>query len=443
MSPSLRLDAAKLSRSLLWTAVLVFAIAFSARMSFYATHGAAASSDSVEYQTIAHNLAAHHAFSLETSAPYAPAIRRSPAYPSLLALLEWVGLSAPVWIVALQSALDAVVAVIVLLLGQTLVPLRWALLAAAFYALHPGAIQITRTILSESLFTFLLAVTLALLILGLKTNRVAPAIVAGVVMGAAILCRPVVLALPFVIFALLLFKQRLKGQRRIALLFVIATIITVAPWSIRTTSLSGQLVLVQAHGAVNYWAPTVLFLDQRNESAIWSYEEQLLKQRLPPGAYTPQKALESDRILQREALANIRANPLGYLKSRIRTYPYLFLSSFDNFSGLNRPFSVLWAQRASLQLAVKVLLLLVFAAVPIMFALVGFGLGRRDLFVGLISCVWLYTLIVHIPLWIEYRFWVPVVPFLIVTAVFGMHRAIAAFTKSPDETTHSVLSTIE
>lgn len=442
MSPSLRLDAAKTSRSLLWTALLVFALAFFARMTFYAVRGATTSSDSTEYLTLGHNLVAHHAFSFEASAPYIPSIRRSPAYPFLLAVLEWVGLSAPVWTIALQSALDAAVTVIVLLLGQLVLPLRWALAGAVFYALHPGAIFTTTTMLSEPLFTFLLSVAMALLILGLKSSRTVVTILAGVVMGATILCRPVALPLPFVIFALLLFRQG-DAYRRVAFLFMAATVLTLAPWSIRTSAVSGHLVLVQAHSAVNFWAPTVLFLDQRNESAIWKYEENLLQQNLPPGKYTPERALASDRILQREAIANIRANPVGYLRSRIRSYPYLFLSSFDNFSGINNSFGTLWTQRAFLQLAAKLLLLLLFSALPFLFAVIGFFLGRRQLILVLIGLVWLYTLVIQIPLWIEYRFWEPVLPFLIVSAMFGLHRTFTAFAKRRGETSPAVLATTE
>jgi 4-amino-4-deoxy-L-arabinose transferase-like glycosyltransferase len=405
-------------------------------------HVASTSPDSNEYLTLAHNLVAHHAFSLETSAPYVPSIRRSPAYPFLLAVLEWIGLSAPVWIIALQAALDAAVTVIVLLLGQLVLPLRWALAGAAFYAVHPGAIYTTTTMLSEPLFTFLLSVAMALLILGLKSSRVLVTIVAGVAMGAAILCRPVVLPLPFVIFALLFFRRR-DAYRGNVILFIAATVVTVAPWSIRTSAVSGHLVLVQAHSAVNYWAPTVLFLDQRNESAIWKYEEKLLQENLPPGNYTPEKAITSDRILQREAIANIRANPVGYLKSRARSYPYLFLSSFDNFSGVNNSFGTLWTQRAFLQLAAKALLLLLFSALPLLFGVVGFVLGRRDLTLALISSIWLYMLVIQIPLWIEYRFWVPVVPFLIISAMFGLHRTFTAFAKRRGETSPAVLATTE
>ena len=442
MGPSLRLDAAKTSRSLLWTALLVFALAFSARMTFYAVRGASTSPDSNEYLGLAHNLVSHQAFSLEASAPYVPSIRRSPAYPFLLAALERTGLSAPVWIIALQSALDAAVTVIVLLLGQLVLPLRWALAGAVFYAAHPGAIYTTTTILSEPLFTFLLSVAMATLIFGLRSSRAVMTIAAGVALGAAILCRPVVLPLPFVILAFFLFRRRATYRRRV-FLFIAATLVTVAPWSIRTSAVSGHLVLVQGHSAVNFWAPTVLWLDQRNENAIWKYEESVLRENLPPGNYNPEKAIASDRILQREALANIRANPVGYLKSRIRTYPYLFLSSFDNFSGLNNSFGTLWTQRAFGQLAAKVLLLLLFSGLPFLFAVIGFMLGRGQLVLALISLVWLYMLVIHLPLWIEYRFWVPVVPFLIISAMFGLHRTIAAFAKRRGETSEPILASTE
>jgi hypothetical protein len=52
-------------------------------------------------------------------------------------------------------------------------------------------------------------------------------------------------------------------------------------------------------------------------------------------------------------------------------------------------------------------------------------------------------LVIHLPLWIEYRFWVPVVPFLIISAMFGLHRTIAAFAKPRGEISEPVLATTE
>jgi 4-amino-4-deoxy-L-arabinose transferase-like glycosyltransferase len=411
--------------ALLLKALLVFVLALVARLLFLAWRGPSISPDTSEYLTLAHNLVAHHSFSLQTTAPFIPSIRRPPAYPGMLAALEWIGLFSPGWIVAVQAVVDSAVAIIILFLTRLVAPLRWAMLAAIFYALHPGAIFTTTTILSESLFTFVLACALALFIFGLKRDRLLLSIGGGLFMGSAILCRPIVLFLPFVLFGLLVLIRSFPRQPRHAIAFLIASAIVVFPWSVRTSEVSGQLVLVQGHSAINYWAPTVLFLDQRDEHAIWSYEEEILKRQFPDESYSPQKALETDSFLRREALANIHANPRGYLISRVHAYPHLFLSSFDDFSGFNNSFGALWAQRDFARITTKGLLLLVFSAAPLVMALFGLGFGRRNLFVVLVSSAWLYMLAVHLPLWIEHRFWVPIIPLLVVTAAVGGHQLLA------------------
>jgi hypothetical protein len=405
--------------ALLLQALLVFVLALVARLLFLAWRGPGISPDTSEYLTLAHNLVAHHSFSLQAAAPFIPSIRRSPAYPGLLAALELIGIFSPAWIIGVQAAFDSAVAMMILFVTRQVAPLRWALVAAIFYAVHPGAIYTTTTILSEPFFTFVLAGAVALLIFGLKTDRLFASIGGGLFMGAAILSRPIVLLLPFVMLGLLVFIRRFPRQSQHAIAFLIVSAIVVLPWSVRTSKVSGQVVLVQGNSALNYWAPTVLFLDQRDEHAIWSYEAKILKEHLPDASYSPQKALEADRFLRRDAVANVRANPRGYLISRVRTYPYLFLSSFDNFSGFNKSFGALSAEHDFTRIAAKGLLLLIFSALPLLSALFGFFFGRGNLFVVMISSVWLYMLAVHLPLWIEYRFWIPVVPFLIATAAVG------------------------
>jgi 4-amino-4-deoxy-L-arabinose transferase-like glycosyltransferase len=405
--------------SLLFQALLVFLLALVARLLFQAWRGPGLSPDTSEYLTLAHNLVAHHSFSLQASAPFIPSIRRPPAYPGLLAVLELIGSFSPGWIIGVQAAFDSAVAMMILFVTRQVAPLRWALVAAIFYTVHPGAIYATTTILSEPFFTFVLTCAVALLIFGLKKDRLFASIGGGLFMGGAILCRPIVLLLPFVLLGLLIFIRSRARQPQHAIAFLIMSAMVVLPWSVRTSKVSGQLVLVQGYGANNYWAPTVLFLDQRDEHAIWSYEAEILKEQMPDASYSPQKALQADRFLMHEALANIRANPRGYLISRLRAYPYLFFSSFDNFSGFNKSFGVLWAEHDFTRIAAKGLLLLLFSALPLLLALFGFCFGRRNLFVVIISSVWLYMLAVHLPLWIEYRFWVPVVPFLVATAAVG------------------------
>src|SRR6266545_4496712 len=96
--------------SVLFHALLVFVLALVARLLFLAWHGPSMSPDTGEYLTLAHNLVSHHSFSLQLTAPFVPSIRRSPAYPGLLAVLELIGIFSPGWIVGVQAAFDSAVA---------------------------------------------------------------------------------------------------------------------------------------------------------------------------------------------------------------------------------------------------------------------------------------------------------------------------------------------
>jgi hypothetical protein len=38
-----------------------------------------------------------------------------------------------------------------------------------------------------------------------------------------------------------------------------------------------------------------------------------------------------------------------------------------------------------------------------------------------VATVWLYILVANLPLWVEYRFWIPAVPFVFISAAQGAH----------------------
>jgi hypothetical protein len=130
------------------------------------------------------------------------------------------------------------------------------------------------------------------------------------------------------------------------------------------------------------------------------------------------------RLLFREGVRNIRANPLGYIAARARIYPYFFLTSYDSFTGINRSLGTLLAERDLLRLGVKLCLLLVFSLIPFILGIVAFGQFRTNLAAALAASVWVYMWFVYLPLWIEPRYWLPAMPFLLVSAVLGLRLAL-------------------
>lgn len=397
----------------------VFMLGFVVRILFLAWRGPDMSFDSSEYLTLAHNILNHGAFSLELAAPFTPSIRRAPLYPAFLAMLSWLRLLSPSFIVIVQAVLDAAVAAMIVVIARVVLPLKWAMAAAVAYAIHPGAIYTASTVLSEPLFTFLQCGSLLLLVLALKTNRLLLSVCSGVLMGLAVLCRPIALLLPFILCGILLLSGQTDRRRWHALVLMGLTILVVAPWSLRCSYVSGHLVVVQGSGAVNFWAPSLWSLDQKDQQKIWAVQPETAKSRKVDRPYTAADAVEDDHLLFQEALRNIRANPLKYAQSRARAFPYLFISSFDSFSGVNKSFAELRAEHDVVRLGLKIFLLIGFSLAPMLLAALGVWGARRNLPATLCASIWISTLLIHLPLWIEYRFWVPVLPFLLVCAAMG------------------------
>src|SRR5438445_9559087 len=88
-------------------AALVFLVALVARLAFLWWRGPHTTPDSVEYLALARNITAHAAYSLQTSAPFLPSIRRPPLYPVFLAMLCCLGHPDPLAVAVIQSILDA------------------------------------------------------------------------------------------------------------------------------------------------------------------------------------------------------------------------------------------------------------------------------------------------------------------------------------------------
>ena len=254
-------------------------------------------------------------FSLSAAPPLVPTIRRGPAYPLFLALFGAAARAA-------QCALDALVAAMICFLAGR--PRGWW--AGGLYALHPGAIVYANSILSECLFAFLLAATVALLVIAVRRDDWRWAVVAGVGIGMAALCRPV--AAPLVIVIALV-----PRRRRIAAVFCAAAVVVVAPWIVRSSILAGRFVLVSSTAPVNVALATTKGPWNLNDQATifrgryyWDVDP---CGRATSHAQSPREAAQADGICAREALDNLRRDPGHYARTR----PQQQLMHFPSSSG--------------------------------------------------------------------------------------------------------------
>lgn len=420
-------------RSLFVVGAAVFLIALSARVAFLETNGVQLTPDSADYILLAKNLRAHGAFSLEAEPPLTPTIRRAPLYPVFLAAFVRPGGISINGVVAAQIIMDAAVAVFVFLLVFMIIPsVRWAVGAGLTYALYPGAIYVTPSILSEPSFTFFLVAGVLSVVIAFQQDAPKWSAVGGILLGLAALCRTIALPLPFLFSAVLILivgvcVVPMRFSRRLlhSALLIGCTALVVVPWTIRCTRLSERLVIVQGATSVLFYAGTRTDWNQKDQESLWrKFATEDPFGRRVTTAKTPKELADADQVGSELAFQNIRANPRGYLSLRARTFPFLFLTSFDNFTGLHKSFSMAYREGAWLTLFIKATLLIGFSLAPTILGVIGLWGSWRNVAAALASLVWIYTAAINFPMWIEYRYWVPVIPFLLVSSTAGLHLLV-------------------
>jgi 4-amino-4-deoxy-L-arabinose transferase-like glycosyltransferase len=369
--------------------------------------------DSYQYLIIAQNMLNHGAFSLETEAPFAPTIRRPPAYPAFLALLYLFRMHTTLQIALVQAALGALCCLLVFHLAKQVMTERRATLAACYCAVYPAGVALTSAVSAETLFTLLLLSSVALTVEGARRRSAMIISLAGANITLSALCRPISLPLT-AIFAVIL---ALLSSRRLAVFFTLGSVLALAPWAIRTSLVSRSFAPIQGYSAANVYMASQWWIDQKDYAAVMSGFEQSPYGLALRTAKHPEETARADKLGAELALRNITTAPKAYLLSRLKSWPYLFITSFGGPSlrdGL--------ARRSFGRLILKLCLLFVFSIAPLALAILSLRRVRENPTISFCAAVWIFTLFVHLPLWIEYRFWVPAFPFL----------AICAFATSAD-----------
>jgi 4-amino-4-deoxy-L-arabinose transferase-like glycosyltransferase len=173
----------------------------------------------------------------------------TPGYPVFLLLAQALTGTSLVGVGFLQLLLTGATAVLLWWIGNRLGDRCAGMAAAWLYLLSPSAGLWSLTIMSESLFAFLLVSALAFLVLGMVEGRAFGWALAGVTLAVAALVRPI--GLPLVgLWALLgLAAQSPPGARtttRVGVgIFLAGAVFAVAPWLIRNWSVTGAPVFAE------------------------------------------------------------------------------------------------------------------------------------------------------------------------------------------------------
>jgi 4-amino-4-deoxy-L-arabinose transferase-like glycosyltransferase len=378
--------------------------------------GVIVTADGSLYLKAARNLVLHHVFSHGQSAlDIVPTVNHPPLYPALIALLWWTESAPRLATGLLQVAFSAATVGLVYLIARERFNRTVALLASAGMTLAPMSSFYTTLILTETVFTFL--VTLGVFLWGRER-----AALCGVAFGLAALTRTTML--PFVVLLLLL--PLLPAWRRAwrTYLLIALTALTVSSvWIVRDAFVSGRFVPVATGGGLNLLFGTI-------ETSIfgtlyWTGSAWTTQQREIP-VFQADEALpevERDRARARRALGRILADPLRWLIIRAKQYPKLFIDTgayvLDPAGDAHNSTP---ATPRSLVLSIKAVFILGNLAVMCLAAFAIFSERARFASLTHIMLFPLYLSVIHLALWIEPRYSLPMMPLVAILAALGALR---------------------
>ncbi len=273
--------------------------------------------------------------------------RRTPLYPLFLWLAARSGAAGLLPAVLMQHLLGVATVVLLYLLARRLLPVRMrpvAVISGLVLAVIPYPILIEQSILSESVFLFLLAAAAYMLLAWQQEDRPRYAVFCGALLAAAALTRPVAVGI-FPLWAGMLFLvERKRGWKRTAGFLMragLAWAVLLLPLLVRNYVVMGSFALERSLGR-NLISVADRWISYGVENEAGAYPEMrsiygtYLQQKRGPDAVVVYAAMpelrratgwtdwEIDRALAAIAWEGIRANPREFLTTRLRRLPLLF-----------------------------------------------------------------------------------------------------------------------
>ncbi len=202
------------------------------------------------YEPMAHQLLAGHGFLDENGVA---SIRYPPGYPVLLAaafaLGHGVGVSETTAALALNLVATGAGSLLVFLLAAPLWGRRLALIPWAAWSTYPLALYLLKQPNSEVPFIVLMIGALVCLAPLAVGDDIGPgrAAACGVLIGAAMLVRPIAIGLG-IVFALLVALARARWRVRLAAVLLAANVLTVLPWELWLYQQTGGFVALSSAG---------------------------------------------------------------------------------------------------------------------------------------------------------------------------------------------------
>lgn len=272
-----------------------------------------------------------------TTDQFVPTAYRPPLYPLVLASLGGASSAPPERVAVLHVVLGVATVALTWLVARRYLA-EWAAgVAAALVALDPILLNQSAQIMTETPAAFLAVATVASLDKFLATRRLRWALLAGVVLGLAALCRPTFL--PFVpVFGATVWwcGRNRTNEPTLALdtilcgapVVLLVAALVVAPWVIRNRLVMGRWIATTTHGGYTLLLGNnddfYRYLRERSAGEVWTpmSDEQLMNDCRAtvaesewPSPATVEAELFDDALAYRCARTTIRREPTLFVRA--------------------------------------------------------------------------------------------------------------------------------
>lgn len=275
-----------------------------------------------EYRDMGLNIRAHGLMK-DVSGP-GPSARRMPLYPVLVGLVSAPGDRGRPLFWA-QFLLGLLSLALVFEAARALGGPAAGALAAAAAGFDPRVRAACGEIGVECLFSFTVLAALCALVAWAARPTRRSAVLAGLALGACLLCRSTLLLVPPALAAAVFLARDLAGLRRTVRLLALCAALPLVPWAARNAVLLKGFVPFENYTAApNVYAASVGGVDLPDP---WAAVDDA--QRSSGRDLRALSDLERGRALDRLALANVRSRPVRYAASTL-----LRLGAFWGWQGL-------------------------------------------------------------------------------------------------------------
>jgi len=353
----------------------------------------------------------------------APEAGMGPVYPLFVAAIFRTAGHSPSAVYLAQAFVGAATVLLVFNIGLSF-GRRPAIAAALITAAAPALIEYTALLLTETLFAFVLSLTVWLMIRAAHTARVASGAAAGLSLGVCALLRSECLVL-IPLFPIVLWRCAPVRRLQIAVTMTALACATVGIWTVRNQRVFHEPIIVSAASGEILWIATQGWRE-------WRFDDPELHRLVGGQDYVGQ-----NRILGRVAIENIRQDPMRYLRYCLRRIPEFWISSHTSYvDGLNERFSAYARRGAYGRVMVKSVLLALDVAV-LALAAAGIVNQRRIPDAWFILTPIVAIAVVHVFLYASPRYQVPILPLLFVFAGVTIAGSVTSSRQSPSSRSRS------